>query len=266
MDNTRVSAQRKVLYLGKQLGLASEEGYKPSDVSAAVRGEHRARKQLANYQNNLERIYKKALEITDAEVTGIDLDPDWLHNFFQMAEQIHSPKMQELWARILAKEVVNPGNFSIHTLTTLKQLTQREAQVLEKALSLACTTNNETRLKLINGYRLTGGLALYFRKTPKIQLDLSQFGLPYSNILSLINAGIIHPEELETGLLTKGQEVQVTFARDQHVYIPKRHHLLIRYYRLTAIGNELAQLVTPKQDNKFTATINKLFNKDFIIS
>lgn len=118
-----------------------------------------------------------------------------------MAEQIHNRKMQDLWARILSSEIINPGNFSLRTLATLKQLTLREAHILEKALGMAVKVNNESRLKLISGYRVSGGIGQYFRKHSAVNLGLSQFGMPYSSILTLVDGGILHRGEFETGIL-----------------------------------------------------------------
>ena len=260
-----VSARKKALLLGRQLGLSSEEGYRATTASVAERAEHRQRKLMSQYQINLETIYKIALSITPSDVTGSDLDPDWSHQFFQIAEQIHNRKMQELWGRILANEITNPGNFSLRTLTTLKQLTHKEAQILEKALGMAVKVNNETRLKLIIGYRYTGGIGQIFRRSSPINIGLSNFGLPYSNILTLIDAGILHRSEFETGLLNSKTPIQFTLFDTKMKLTPKSGHLLVNYYRLTPIGDELTQLIHPKPDSEYTKAMRTLFAKDFKI-
>lgn len=260
-----VSARKKALLLGRQLGLSSEEGYRPTNASVAERAEHRNRKLMSQYQTNLETIYAISLSHTPSDVTGTDLDPDWAHQFFQMAEQIHNRKMQELWGRILANEITSPGNFSLRTLTTLKQLTHKEAQLLEKALGMAVKVNNETRLKLIIGYRYTGGIGQIFRKSAPINIGLSNFGLPYSNILTLVDAGILHRSEFETGLLNSKTPINFTLFNTQMKLTPKSGHLLFNYYRLTPIGDELTQLIQPKADNDYTNAMRSLFVKDFKI-
>ncbi|MBM7071315.1 TIGR03899 family protein [Shewanella sp. 202IG2-18] len=264
-NSNDVSARRKALNLGGQLGLVADGDYKPANASVAARGEHRQRKLIANYQKNLESIYQLALDHTPSDVTGIDLDPDWLYHFFEMAEKIHNPKMQDLWARILAREIVKPGNFTIETLDTLKKLTQREALILERALGLGSTFNNETRLKLLSRYRVTGGWTTYFRNNPIRLIDLSKCGLPYSSILTMIHAGILHPEEFETGRLTKGEEIKVTYPHKQLSLIPKIPHIVVGYYRFTNIGNELAQLVSPKLESNVFEVIRSTLNDDFVI-
>jgi len=46
---------------------------------------------------------------------------------------------------------------------------------------------------------------------------------------------------------------------------PKSGNLLFSYYRLTPIGDELAQLVLPKQDQEYLKALQALFAKDFKI-
>tara|TARA_R110000851_G_scaffold44749_1_gene109827 strand:+ start:22522 stop:23358 length:837 start_codon:yes stop_codon:yes gene_type:complete len=264
--NTQVSARKKTLLLGRIIGLASEEDYRPSTASVAERAEHRQRKQLSQHQANLESIFALALTYTPSDVTGVELDPDWRYQFFQMAEQIHNRKMQDLWARILASEVVNPGNFSLRTLALLTQLTLREAQIFEKALGMSVKINTEPRFKLLSSYRINGGIKQYFRKHTQTNFGLSQFGLPYSSILTLVDAGLLHKSEFETGLLSSNENIQLTMCNATLTLKPKDQHLLFTYYRFTTVGDELCQLIQPKSDNEFITTLQTILAKDFIVS
>jgi uncharacterized repeat protein (TIGR03899 family) len=264
--NTQVSARKKTLLLGRIIGLASEENYRPSTASVAERAEHRQRKQLSQHQANLESIFALALTYTPSDVTGVELDPDWRYQFFQMAEQIHNRKMQDLWARILASEVVNPGNFSLRTLALLTQLTLREAQIFEKALGMSVKINAEPRFKLLSSYRINGGIKQYFRKHTQTNFGLSQFGLPYSSILTLVDAGVLHKSEFETGLLSSNENIQLTMCNVTLTLKPKDQHLLFTYYRFTTVGDELCQLIQPKSDNEFIHTVQNILAKDFIVS
>ena len=265
MAQPDVSALKKALLLGRQLGLSSEDEYRPSNASIAERAEHRQHKQLCHYQQNLETIYTIALSHTPSDVTGVDLDPDWAHQFFQLAEQIHNRKMQKLWGRILANEITKPGNFSLRTLSILKKLTHKEALIFEKALGMAVQTNGESRLKLINGYRYTGAIDQIFRKSETINIGFSNFGMPYSNILTLVDAGILHRGEFETGRLNNKKTINMTLLSETIKLTPKSGHLLFNYYRLTPIGEELTQLIQAKPDIEFNKAIRSLFAKDFKI-
>jgi hypothetical protein len=71
IDSTNISARKKALLLGRMLGLASEEDYRPSSASIAERAQHRQRKQLSAYQANLENIFALALNYTPSDVTGV---------------------------------------------------------------------------------------------------------------------------------------------------------------------------------------------------
>lgn len=259
-----MSARKKVLRLGRLLGLASDNDYHPANATLSQRAVFRQKLQQQQYQQNLENIYAMTLSYSSSDVTGAELDSDWVHQFFQLAEQIHNRKMQDLWARILASETVNPGNFSLRTLTTLKQLTLREAQLLEKALGMMIKINNENRGKLLSSYRISGGFGQYFRKHPAVNLGLSQFGLPYSSLLTLMDAGILHKSEFETGLLPAKQALVLQLPHQQQLTLtPKSNHLLFGYYRLTAVGEELAHLVAPREDVAYVSALKTLLQKDF---
>lgn len=260
-----MSARTKVLRLGRQLGLASEADYAPANASVLQRGQMRQQKQLEQQQRNIEAIYAMTLSYTPSDVTGAELDADWTHQFLQMAEQIHNHTMQDLWARILASEVVNPGNFSLRTLETLTKLTLREAHLFEKALGMCVKINAESRLKLLSGYRLSGGIGHYFRKQLTVNLGLSNFGLPYSNLLTLIDAGLLHRGDFETGLLPAKTPIVLSFTHSKISLKPKSAHLLFNYYRLSPVGEELAALVAPKIDDSYLSAIKALFAKDFAI-
>ena len=259
------SARKKALLLGKMLGLASEDDYRASNASIGERAAFRAQKQACQYQQNLETIYKIAISHTPSDVTGVDLDPDWAHQFFQLAEQIHNRKMQELWGRILANEITTPGHFSLRTLSTLKQLTHKEAQILEKALGMSVLVNNETRLKLIIGFKYAGGLSQIFKKANSTSIGLSQFGLPYSNILTLVEAGILHRSELETGLLSNKTPIHFSLSEIKLRLTPKSGQLFFSYYRFTRIGDELAQLIHFNTDKSYIKAMKALFSHDFKI-
>jgi uncharacterized repeat protein (TIGR03899 family) len=265
-DNTQVSARKKTLLLGRIIGLASEDDYRPSTASVAERAEYRQRKQLSQHQTNLESIFALAINYTPSDVTGVELDPDWRYQFFQMAEQIHNRKMQDLWARILASEIVNPGNFSLRTLAVLLQLTFREALIFEKALGMSVKINTEPRFKLLSSYRINGGMKQYFRKHTQTNFGLSQFGLPYSNILTLVDAGILHKSEFETGLLNSNEHIQLTMCNATLSLKPKHQHLLFTYYRFTTVGDELCQLIQAKSDDEFINAVKTMLAKDFMVS
>lgn len=95
-----------------------------SQVSERV--EFQERKRLANIRAVLEGA---ADMLDDREVEDHVPDPDWAARFFECAQDISRPEMQRLWAHLLANEVEKPGEVSLRTLETLRNLTSEEAQL-----------------------------------------------------------------------------------------------------------------------------------------
>ncbi|BDM65512.1 TIGR03899 family protein [Shewanella sp. NFH-SH190041] len=257
------SARQKALKLGRTLGFAATETEDITGHDSLIRAQRRQQRLTLQYQQNVEHIYQLALGYTPSNVTGNDLDPDWQHRFFQMAEQIFSRSMQKLWGKILAAELVQPGRFNLHTLEALTRLTQREAKILELAVTLACRLSQDQRLAIVTGYRLNGGLGQVFRRQQGINVDLASIGLPYSSLLNLMDSHILYREEFETGQLVSGQPLALQFGDSQVLLTPKHSHLLLRYYRFTPLGEELAQLLPSRATVKFTKLLQHSFARDF---
>ena len=84
-------------------------------------------------QRNIETVVRMAAEeIKDTEVQDHEIDHDWTAQFFASVQDVSSDKMQQIWARILSGEVETPGRTSLHTLTILKNLTQKDAELFSK--------------------------------------------------------------------------------------------------------------------------------------
>jgi hypothetical protein len=60
------------------------------------------------------------------------VDDDWLHTWRENAGKISTSELQDLWGRILAGEVKNPGSYSIRTMEFLKGLSIDEAELISK--------------------------------------------------------------------------------------------------------------------------------------
>lgn len=117
-------------------------------------------------QDNLNSINYIAAEQLQNEDTVSDepVDEDWATRFFNIAEDISNEEMQNLWGRILAGEVKQPGSYSLRTLDLLKNLNKREAECFMKVGQLAFTSSgtsfiiNFNREKLLEEkYKLTFG-------------------------------------------------------------------------------------------------------------
>ena len=112
-----------------------------ADADASIQGEisigegmeSRLMFQEKKRQRNLKTVVELAAdELGDKEVQNHDLDHDWVARFFSGVQDVTSEHMQRIWAKILAGEVETPGRTSLHTLSILKNMTQRDAILFAK--------------------------------------------------------------------------------------------------------------------------------------
>lgn len=81
----------------------------------------------------------KALLVAEQTLKGDTEEPptqsvndDWLFRWRDNASGVSNEQLQILWGRILAGEIKAPGNYSFRTLEFLRNLTQTEAQKIER--------------------------------------------------------------------------------------------------------------------------------------
>ena len=74
-----------------------------------------------------------AQELGDRKVQDHEVDHDWTARFFNDVQDVSSEEMQQLWARVLAGEVDRPGQFSLRTLDTLRNMSVGEAKLFAEA-------------------------------------------------------------------------------------------------------------------------------------
>ncbi|MBY6187599.1 TIGR03899 family protein [Marinobacter hydrocarbonoclasticus] len=257
------STRQQAVALTRLMGLSLDEN--GVQGSLLQRAEQRIKRQQEQYQLNVEAVLNHAVGHSDNDLAGHDPDPDWLYQFLALAEKVHSPRMQELWGRILSTELAQPGSFSLRALDTLRQMTQKDALLLGRAVALSSTLNNEPNRKILLGYRRTAGYGGLLR-AGQPSLSLSRFGLPYSAILTLREQGILFAAELETGQLSQGEPLRLRFLDQTLLARPRHSRLRIRYYRFTPLGLELARLVLDQSDSDYTAALSKLMSRDFALT
>jgi hypothetical protein len=85
--------------------------------------------QEAKRQLNVEQVVLEAAnELRNERASGEPVDEDWIARLFGTVQDVSSPQMQKLWAKILAGEVKQPGSFSLRCLETVRNLSQEEAK------------------------------------------------------------------------------------------------------------------------------------------
>ena len=83
-------------------------------------------------QRNIDAIVGAAPKFLPKSVDEKPVDEDWMVQFIQQAQDIGEAEMQQLWAKILAGEVSQPGTFSRRTLERVRTLNRDEAEAFSK--------------------------------------------------------------------------------------------------------------------------------------
>lgn len=231
-------------------------------------------KRLARHQavkaqrkmRNLETILGLALDYSLEQSKSEDLDPDWFFSFVDMAEEVNSPAMQELWGKIFAVEISRPGTFSLSTLRILTSLTQKDAHIFKTAVSLASRKKGEFTPKLVFGYHQRPSVWSIFGLKKDHHLNLAEFGLGYPDLLSLMNLGLIYNSEIESGELKTEARSQWRVGNETLHLSPLRSGLTLQYYKFTATGSELCKLVGGKPNSQYLDKLKAILTSGFEIN
>lgn len=180
-------------------------------------------------QENIESVAGKALTLLDGkpEVEGSPLDIDWIVRFFNAVESVGNEELQNIWARILAGEIQKTGSFSLRTLDTLRNISQKEAGVFQRTLSHALNTDN---LSIVIDDK-----------------DICD-KVPYGDIMVLGECGLVNatptlsinltiPFAFNSPILWSDNNVITVKAKSTN----GKFHLSI--YPLTNVGREIAQVL-----------------------
>ncbi|WP_217515786.1 TIGR03899 family protein [Vibrio metschnikovii] len=224
----------------------------------------RERERKEQRQKNLEQIVRLAHLSCHNETAG-DPDQDWLYRFFDMAQDIHNSSMQRLWAQVLKREVTNPGFTSMKALSILQNMTPKEAQILQRAAGLSCSFGSDPSLKLLFGLKVQNSIFSLGKRNITSTLNIGSHQLPYSSLLILIELGLLHATELESGAIEFDPPLTLSYQGKQLTLnvTAKGVHLL--YYRFTPTGNELCRLLGNKPNSGYYDQLIALLGQKFIV-
>ena len=86
------------------------------------------------HRNIASAVREAATELEGETVADHEPDHDWTARFFEYVQDISSEGVRSIWSRILAGEVRSPGGVSMHTLSILRNLSSREANLFAEAM------------------------------------------------------------------------------------------------------------------------------------
>ncbi|MDX2321799.1 MAG: TIGR03899 family protein [Moritella sp.] len=228
--------------------------------------EHRAIQRLnqeqIKQQKNLESIVMRANNFCD-DVTSENIDPDWLTAFMSMAKDISGPHMQTLWGQIFALELSHPGSFSVKSLRTLNQMTQREAQMFQVACNLSSQIGHDTNRKIVLHCQDNSKSFLLFNKPQFKSINLGRHKLPYSSFLTLSELGLVHQNELEMVNLPLDKDLPISYGQETLTMKVKNRSSRMKYYRFTNIGDELAKLIPHESKEEYFSELTSHLRNAF---
>lgn len=254
----------RVMNIAKINGLDALLAEVEPETTALERALDREQQIKAQRQKNLEQIVKLAFSACKDETAG-DPDQDWLVRFFSMAQDIHNPAMQRLWAQVFKREVTNPGSTSMKALKVLRDMTPKEAQILQRAASLACSFGQDHSRKLFVGLKAHGSIFSFGKRDNTISLSLGNFQLPYSSLLVMIELGLLHAAELESGEIEQDPALIFTYQGKHLSLAPLSKGVHLLYFRFTPTGNELCKLLGNKSNMTYYDQLVAVLSQKFTV-
>ena len=85
-------------------------------------------------QNIISVVRQAAEELGDEEVLDNEPDHDWTARFFGYVQDVSEEDVRRIWGRILAGEVRSPNGVSLRTLSVLRNMSRREAELFADAM------------------------------------------------------------------------------------------------------------------------------------
>ncbi len=193
-----------------------------NDFSESIRKETNVAKSIL--------IAEDILSQDPQEPSDTPIEDDWLFSWRDYAGRVSAQELQDLWGRILAGEVKQPGSYSMRTLEFLKGLSKSEAELISKAARF-----------VIDG-------RIYREKEEFLESE----GLYFSNLLFLQDIGILSGVEalgLTTTYKTQDQSkyLKGLIASNKIILIEhkdKDKTLEASVYLLTRVGAEVLRLAS----------------------
>ena len=250
-DALHIEAQGKAdaLHLIAEAQAKAQQSFSGSPSSTRgeidVRGEIEARLsfQEEKRQANTESVVRQAAEeLGEKRVQAHDVEHDFTARFFADVQDVSSEKMQQIWAKILAGEIGAPGSTSMQTLSILKNMSQRDAELFERVASF-----------IINDFVLKDD------RTETIS------GFPtYSDFMKLSHHNLVH---LGTGLhkLFKGSSEYHVQDRDIVYRMtksdPGTYEVTIPCHSLTPSGQELYAFIKCSKNEDYLGVLAAFLNQ-----
>ncbi|QOL25981.1 TIGR03899 family protein [Thalassotalea sp. LPB0316] len=257
------SSAKQLLTLAKSFAIDGSLLPPEKQMPLQDRVAKRALTSAQRQQLNLEGIIVKAVNYCSTSKIVEQVDADWFAQFMELAQGVSNKTMQDLWAKILAKEISYPGAFAIKTLKVFKDLSIHDAKLFAKATAIALRDNAGRHYRILSGSYQVPSLWNSFDKSRTATIDLAKFGLSYSDLLALANNGLLFAQETETTTFDKHQELALIFQGQPLILQSVKKQTVLKYYKYSEVGCELARLITDKPDESIKQSLTHYIGHHF---
>lgn len=198
-------------------------------------------------QENIETVVDKAfIELDGKELESEEtISPEWMNRFINMAGEISTEEMQNIWAKVLAGEVIKPSSYSMKTLECLRNLSVNDAELFGKIADFVVSD------RLVYGDN-----------------ELNQrYNISYNDILALDDCGLIN----SSGLIILKHQVhdQKVLILDFGKYIllatsKEKRDITLPQFPLTRAGKELLPIARKKElEDRYIADVIESIKKRY---
>lgn len=141
--------------------------------------------------------------------TTVNMDADWVDDFFGIAENIGNSEIRAFWGKLLANEVTSPGTTSRQTLHVLRSISSKTAQKFSHFCRVSMVSEDSCFFLHPNVHAFqTGGLLTEFGITLDDLLDFESTGLIRSAETLMVSHGSVEGKRYVIDLGGKLAEVK----------------------------------------------------------
>ncbi|WP_170309592.1 TIGR03899 family protein [Litorilituus lipolyticus] len=262
-DNTQNDASASVQFLKLANQFAIDGALIPPEKKMPIEDRVNKRNRLINarQQQNIEQIIQKTLSYHANSDIRHRTDHDWFSRYINLAQEVSNPTMQDLWAKILAGELVKPGSFSYKSLKIFRDMSIFDAKLFAKACSLAVQDSSKKHIRLISGAYQQPGLLNFFSKSRQAHINLSQYGLNFANLMALAENNLLYLQESELSFANKTEALNLNYNGINLKFSALKTNTSIQFYKFTPLGCELAQLISDKPNEDFLEVLKQQLSR-----
>ena len=224
---------------------------KNSTTNTYQRAQRRIQLEQSRQQNNLEQIFSLVVEYIGHDIHFDRIDLDWMMKFSELAKQSYSATMQDLWAKIFAVELAQQGSFSYRTLKVFSELSTKEAMIFYKAVNLSSRLGEERSFRIISGVYKKPNIMSFFSNNNRFAINLSKYGLSYTQLIALAELGLVYEQEIETAPFKANDTISINYLGKNYKFSVSANDVTLTYYKFTQTGNELAKLVNQEVNSGY---------------